>query len=202
MRSALIQGIHMKEGSTATTCLVCGQSMRVRDDRPSASAAELTSRHHAAVLFLTVQSINGRLPYMGRSRSFDNREVLDHVRTVFLERGFEGASIDDLVKATGLLRGSLYGAFGSKRGMFVAALRYATSSQSRSSDVLNLVLVALMELSNRDSEIRGLVSGYLESLSFSQPGDDGANLDGVASLLGRTLLEHGNVRLNLDGEGR
>ncbi|MFT8705543.1 helix-turn-helix domain-containing protein [Bifidobacterium aquikefiricola] len=139
---------------------------------------------------------------MGRSRGFDDGEVLGRVRTVFLERGFEGASIDDLVRATGLLRGSLYGAFGSKRGMFVAALRDATSSKSQDSDVLNLVLVALMELSNRDSEVRGLVKEYLECLLSLEAGDGDAGTASIASLLGRTLLKRGNVRLNVDGGGR
>ncbi|MFT8638739.1 TetR/AcrR family transcriptional regulator [Bifidobacterium sp.] len=139
---------------------------------------------------------------MGRSRGFDDGKVLGCVRTVFLERGFEGASIDDLVKATGLLRGSLYGAFGSKRGMFVAALRDATSSKSQDSDVLNLVLVALMELSARDSEIRGLVKEYLECLLSLEAGDGDAGTASIASLLGRTLLERGDVQLDIDGEGR
>lgn len=139
---------------------------------------------------------------MGRSRGFDDGEVIARIRMVFLERGFEGASIDDLVRATGLLRGSLYGAFGSKRGMFVAALRDATSSKSQDSDVLNLVLVALMELSTRDSEIRGLVKEYLECLPSLEAGDGDAGTVEIPPLLGRTLLERGNVRLNIDGEGR
>ena len=130
---------------------------------------------------------------MGRKRSFDDDEVLARAREVFLEHGYEGTSIDALVKATGLLRGSLYGAFGSKRGMFVAALHDATDSESRDSKVLNLVLVALMELSDHDLEVRGLVRDYLVKLSCSESGDTNAVTVNVATLLGERLLQRAHV---------
>ena len=137
---------------------------------------------------------------MGRKRSFDDDEVLARAREVFLEHGYEGTSIDALVKATGLLRGSLYGAFGSKRGMFVAALHDATDSESRDSKVLNLVLVALMELSDHDLEVRGLVSDYLVKLSCSESGDTNAVTVNVATLLGERLLQRAHVQLQSDNE--
>ena len=137
---------------------------------------------------------------MGRKRSFDDNAVLARAREVFLEHGYEGTSIDALVKATGLLRGSLYGAFGSKRGMFVAALRDATDSESHDSGVLNLILVALMELSDHDLEVRGLVRDYLAKLSRSGSGEANAVTVDVAKLLGETLLQRADVRLQSDDE--
>ena len=137
---------------------------------------------------------------MGRKRRFDDDEVLARAREVFLEHGYEGTSIDALVKATGLLRGSLYGAFGSKRGMFVAALHDATDSESRDSKVLNLVLVALMELSDHDLEVRGLVRDYLVKLSCSESGDTNAVTVNVATLLGERLLQRAHVQLQSDNE--
>ena len=139
---------------------------------------------------------------MGRKRSFDDDEVLARAREVFLEHGYEGTSIDALVKATGLLRGSLYGAFGSKRGMFVAALRDATDSESGDSGVLNLVLVALMELSDHDLEVRGLVRDYLAKLSSSGSDDTNAAALDIATLLGETLLQRAHIRLQPDDERR
>ena len=137
---------------------------------------------------------------MGRKRSFDDDEVLSRAREVFLEHGYEGTSIEALVKATGLLRGSLYGAFGSKRGMFVAALHDATDSESSDSKVLNLVLVALMELSDHDLEVRGLVRDYLVKLSCSESGDTNAVTVNVATLLGERLLQRAHVQLQSDNE--
>ena len=40
----------------------------------------------------------------------------------FWTRGYEATSIDDLVEATGIGRGSLYGTFGDKRQLFLSAL--------------------------------------------------------------------------------
>lgn len=59
----------------------------------------------------------------GRPREFDPDEVLDKVRAVFEEKGFAGASLDDLAAAAGLNRPSLYAAFGDKEQLYIHALR-------------------------------------------------------------------------------
>jgi AcrR family transcriptional regulator len=59
---------------------------------------------------------------MGRPRNFDEAATLDAIRDRFWETGYAATSIDDLMAATGLSKGSLYGAFGSKHEMFVGAL--------------------------------------------------------------------------------
>src|SRR5689334_5249101 len=59
---------------------------------------------------------------MAGVKQFDRNEVLDRAMTVFWTRGYEASSIDDLVQATGIGRGSLYGTFGDKRQLFLAAL--------------------------------------------------------------------------------
>lgn len=64
---------------------------------------------------------------MARPRAFDIDAALEAALRVFWERGYCGASIDELVRATGVARGSLYAAFGDKDGLFLAALeRYET----------------------------------------------------------------------------
>lgn len=70
---------------------------------------------------------------MGRNRTFDEADVIERCAAAFRSTGYEGTSIDDLVQATGLHRGSLYKAFGSKRGLFLEALRQ-TSNPPRVSD--------------------------------------------------------------------
>jgi TetR/AcrR family transcriptional repressor of nem operon len=59
---------------------------------------------------------------MARPREFDEEEVLNRALEVFRAKGFEGATLDELEQATGLGRGSLYGAFGDKRSLFLKAL--------------------------------------------------------------------------------
>lgn len=55
-------------------------------------------------------------------KKYDESDVLDRAVGAFWEHGFEATSISTLVKATGLNRGSLYAAFGDKRGLFLRAL--------------------------------------------------------------------------------
>ena len=58
----------------------------------------------------------------GRPRSFDTDEVLGRARDTFWRHGFAGTSMDQLSAATGLHKPSLYGAFGDKKKLFLAAL--------------------------------------------------------------------------------
>jgi AcrR family transcriptional regulator len=60
---------------------------------------------------------------VGRTQGFDTEQVVRAARAVFWEIGFEEASLPDLESATGLRRSSLYHAFGSKRGLFDAAVQ-------------------------------------------------------------------------------
>ena len=55
---------------------------------------------------------------MGRPRKFDEHDVLVAVRRQFNETGYHGTSVEDLSRATGLSKGSLYGAFGDKDALF------------------------------------------------------------------------------------
>jgi TetR/AcrR family transcriptional repressor of nem operon len=59
---------------------------------------------------------------MARPREFDEGQVLRRALDVFRAKGFEGTTLDELEQATGLGRGSLYGAFGDKRSLFLKAL--------------------------------------------------------------------------------
>ncbi|MDH6236400.1 helix-turn-helix domain-containing protein [Cryobacterium sp. CG_9.6] len=59
---------------------------------------------------------------MGRTQSFERVTVVQSARDLFWDKGFDAASLADLEDATGLKRSSLYHAFGSKRGLFDAAV--------------------------------------------------------------------------------
>ncbi|WP_019062947.1 TetR/AcrR family transcriptional regulator [Streptomyces prunicolor] len=56
---------------------------------------------------------------MARPRSFDEGEVLRAARDQFWSIGYAAARVDDIAAATGLGKGSLYGAFGDKRQLFL-----------------------------------------------------------------------------------
>ena len=58
---------------------------------------------------------------MARPRGFDTEELLDNAGLAFLETGFQLTSMRQLEKSTGVKQVSLYNAFGSKEGLFLAA---------------------------------------------------------------------------------
>ncbi|MCY7411516.1 MAG: TetR/AcrR family transcriptional regulator [Salinibacterium sp.] len=102
---------------------------------------------------------------MGRSRTFSEAKVIAQSAHAFRTTGYEGTSIDDLVQATGLHRGSLYKAFGSKRGIFVLAVRQCGGADVEVDDAADLLLIALIEMAPRDPEVRGVVLDILADAS-------------------------------------
>ncbi|ESS66725.1 transcriptional regulator, TetR family protein [Methyloglobulus morosus KoM1] len=59
---------------------------------------------------------------MARPISFDRDQVLKEAIQLFWSKGYQATSMKNLEDATGLKPGSLYLAFGDKRGLFLAAL--------------------------------------------------------------------------------
>lgn len=75
---------------------------------------------------------------MARPKEFDREEALRRAIPVFWEKGFAGTSTDDLVRAMGIGRQSLYDTFGDKRQLYLTALRkYGSDSVA--------AMVALLE---------------------------------------------------------
>ena len=55
-------------------------------------------------------------------KSFDEELALNKAMQVFWKKGFKATSIADLIKGTGVNRGSLYNAFGGKQALFETVL--------------------------------------------------------------------------------
>lgn len=63
-------------------------------------------------------------------KSFDMAKATEDAMKLFWRKGYVGSSLNDLIEATGVNRGSLYNAFGGKQALFVEALlRYDTSNR-------------------------------------------------------------------------
>jgi AcrR family transcriptional regulator len=77
----------------------------------------------------------------GRPRSFHHETALAQATTAFWRRGFAATSLDDVTAATGLNRPSIYGAFGGKRELYLAALdRYVAQSAAAMGALLDPAL--------------------------------------------------------------
>ncbi|MBX9940637.1 MAG: TetR/AcrR family transcriptional regulator [Candidatus Obscuribacterales bacterium] len=60
---------------------------------------------------------------MARPREFDIQEAMEAAMSTFWEYGYEATSMDDLLNAMGLTKGSLYKAFGDKHNLFLLSLQ-------------------------------------------------------------------------------
>lgn len=92
---------------------------------------------------------------MARPRTFEETNVLADAMETFWSNGYEATSIDDLVASTGLSRSSLYQAFGSKRGLFDAAVDHYQRTRVDS---------MLSELEGTDAGL-GAITGFFDKLA-------------------------------------
>ncbi len=112
----------------------------------------------------------------GRPREFNMDSALDEALNVFSERGYHAASISELTEAMGLTAGSVYKAFGDKRGIFLAAFgRYRQVRQQ-------LIDETLAEAPNGYEKLRALVTFFAEA-SCGEIGRRGCLVVGSATEL-------------------
>lgn len=64
-------------------------------------------------------------------KSFDEGDAVGKAMAVFWEKGYDAASLADLISHTGITRGSLYNAFGGKEALFVRALQKYDTEKRR-----------------------------------------------------------------------
>jgi TetR/AcrR family transcriptional regulator, transcriptional repressor for nem operon len=112
---------------------------------------------------------------MSRAKDFVVDEVLDKALAVFHKQGYSATSMQDLVDAMGINRFSVYASFGSKDGLFLAALKrylqwdgaqflrvasHACSAKEAIVEILNLTVTLISE----DKERKGcfLVNSAIE----------------------------------------
>ncbi|MCK8607200.1 TetR/AcrR family transcriptional regulator [Apilactobacillus ozensis] len=120
---------------------------------------------------------------MGRKKKYDLDDVIHKMKQVFLVNGYKGTSLDDLVKATGLLRGSLYAEFGSKRSMFMAVLDKCINQCLHDKDTWEVILIGMMELSAQDKLVRDKLRTFFTGLDFADLSDK----------LGRIIIQRSKI---------
>lgn len=145
----------------------------------------------------------------GRPRAFDADSVSDVVARVFWARGYRATSLDDICDATGLLRGSLYGAFGDKHGMLLAAIdHYGAGSIAQLSARLNsnapareALRSALMHYTRTTSALEGLSGCFITNTTLEMMPDDTELFARIDSYMRRTwaLLTAAVIRGQSEG---
>ncbi|MDJ0834054.1 MAG: TetR/AcrR family transcriptional regulator [Gammaproteobacteria bacterium] len=131
---------------------------------------------------------------MARPAQFDRGEILDKAMQAFWEHGYCATSMANLVETTDLKPGSLYAAFESKQGLFLATLdRYGAGSteklrqhlegadsplraietyfdqlveriETQSEQTSCFLVNTVLELSRRDSEVREHINKHFAQI--------------------------------------
>ncbi len=112
-----------------------------------------------------------RDPAKSRSRRdsdnrFDRRlaEILDHATGVFYEKGYEGASMRDLSRATGMSLAGLYYYFESKEKLLYMVQKHTFET------VLERLRERLVEVTDSEQRIRIVILNHLEYFLANQKG--------------------------------
>ena len=103
---------------------------------------------------------------MPRVEVFDRAQVLEKVKHLFWDKGFNGTSMQDLVDVTGLNRSSLYNSFGNKKALYELVLAQyqeegnlffeeALSQKDNAFEAISLVFNALTTSIIKDIEGKG-----------------------------------------------
>ena len=98
---------------------------------------------------------------MARPRKFDRETVLVKAMDVFWAKGYESTSMEDLVDAMGINRGSLYATFGDKRRLHLESLDYFYEYE------INRMLAPLFQPGPKLSAIREV---FEEAVEWTESG--------------------------------
>jgi AcrR family transcriptional regulator len=138
---------------------------------------------------------------MGRPRSFDEPTAVTGAATLFAAHGYDGTSVDDLVRGLGIHRGSLYQTFGSKRALYLRVLReHVDELGSDAPPDLTLLLRAAVERAPVDAEAAELVRQGLARLADQLP-DVPAGTDrpaALAQLIGEHLIHRATTSTSIE----
>ncbi len=76
---------------------------------------------------------------MPRNQEFNTQDALDKSLQVFWNKGFKGASLQDLLSEMGIGKGSFYATFGSKRELFLSVLKRYGKKQAMVCEVADIM---------------------------------------------------------------
>ena len=104
---------------------------------------------------------------MGRNKSYNEQDVLTILAREFSNTGYEGTSIDQIEKATGMKRGSIYQAFDSKANLFRLAFQATAEAKADIDLMADLLVVALWERAGVDQHVRSVAGETIEYIESS-----------------------------------
>ena len=74
---------------------------------------------------------------MPKVKQFNKEKVLEVASTIFHQKGYNGTSIDEILKATGLSRSSLYDSFKDKHSLYLQSLEFYKNVERDAYETVN-----------------------------------------------------------------
>lgn len=103
---------------------------------------------------------------MARNKQFDETIVLEKAMKVFWQKGFGAVSIQDLEKATGLNRTSIYNTFENKRNIFKKSIELYTTK------IQDLLKTSFEEAPSSKEAIQNWLKAIID-MQYSKDNPDG-----------------------------
>lgn len=133
---------------------------------------------------------------------FDRRlgEILDHATEVFCEKGYEGASMRDLSRATGMSLAGLYHYFHSKERLLFLIQEHTFTT------IVDELKARLAGVGDPEQRIRVLIQNHLEYFVANQSGlkvlshEDEALKNGLGSKIAAIKREYYRICIGLMDE--
>src|SRR4029077_2831594 len=108
------------------------------------------------------------------------REIIRKAATIFNQKGYDGAALSDLMRATGLEKGGIYRHFSSKEALAAEAFDYAWQetfdSRIRDLDTISNTVDRLKQFVANFVERRGVIPGGCPLLNTAIDTDDGNSI--------------------------
>jgi TetR/AcrR family transcriptional regulator, transcriptional repressor for nem operon len=126
---------------------------------------------------------------MPKIKKFDREKVLAEAAEIFRTNGYNGTSIDDILKATGLSRSSLYDSFTDKHSLYLQALEHYKNREAEGYGSINKI-----EL-NGYQKIERLFQQVVKYLS-ENPDDNGCLIVNAAAEMSKRCEKTNQVVCN------
>jgi TetR/AcrR family transcriptional regulator, transcriptional repressor for nem operon len=126
---------------------------------------------------------------MPRYKQFKKETVLEAASEIFHRKGYNGTSIDDILKATGLSRSSLYDSFRDKHTLYLEALEFYKTRERNGYETMNSTAMNGME------KIQTLFREVVNHL-ITHPDDNGCLMVNAAAEMSKRCEKTSQVICN------
>jgi TetR/AcrR family transcriptional regulator, transcriptional repressor for nem operon len=126
---------------------------------------------------------------MPRYKQFKKETVLEAASEIFHRKGYNGTSIDEILKATGLSRSSLYDSFRDKHTLYLEALEFYKTRERTGFETVNSTNMGGME------KIQTLFREVVNHL-ISHPDDNGCLMVNAAAEMSKRCEKTSQVICN------